>query len=62
MEESATILQKDATCNLAGENENEDEVQTAKAPNPTKGKSVHTHAKYRYTLCIGCLVVTDACR
>ena len=43
-EESATLLQKEATRNLAGENENEDEVQTAKDPNPTKAKA-STHMR-----------------
>ena len=38
----SNILQKDATRNMAGDNEKEDEVQTAKDPNPTKAK-MSTH-------------------
>ena len=62
LEESATILQKDVTRNLVGENENEDEVQTAKAPNPTKRKSAHAHVRHRYTVYVGCLVAADIFR
>ena len=44
-EESATLLQKEATRNLAGENKIKVKVQTAKDLNPTKAKA-STHMRW----------------